>query len=190
MSKKIPSSWSLLTDDLHADCRIFEIRKQRFLRSSDRKEGDFFVLNTNDWVNVLALTPDDQLVMVNQYRYGTKDFSLEPPGGVVEQGEDPSLAGQRELQEETGYRGTDPEIIGSVSPNPAIMSNRCHFLLVREVEKTHEVAFDPNEELVTKLVAVSELVDLIRSGKITHSLAMNAIFHLFLKLGKVPKLSP
>jgi Asp-tRNA(Asn)/Glu-tRNA(Gln) amidotransferase B subunit len=62
--------------------------------------------------------------------------------------------------------------------------------LVREVEKTHEVAFDPNEELVTKLIAVSELVDLIRSGKITHSLAMNAIFHLLLKLGKAPKFSP
>ena len=102
MSEKTPSSWSLLKDDLHADCRIFEIRKQRFLRNSDRKQGDFFVLDTKDWVNVLALTSDDHLVMVRQFRYGTKDFSLEPPGGVVEDGEDPSLAGQRELLEETG----------------------------------------------------------------------------------------
>ena len=186
MSEKTPSSWSLLKDDLHADCRIFEIRKQRFLRNSDRKQGDFFVLDTNDWVNVLALTSDDHLVRVRQFRYGTKDFSLEPPGGVVEDGEDPSLAGQRELLEETGYCGKNAEIIGSVSPNPAIMSNRCHFLLVREVEKTGEVSFDPNEELVTELVSVSDLKDLIRRGKITHSLAMNAIFQLLLEIGKTP----
>ena len=66
--------WSLLKDDLYADCRIFEIRKQSFLRNSDRKQGDFFVLDTNDWVSVLALTSDDHLVMVRQFRYGTKDF--------------------------------------------------------------------------------------------------------------------
>ena len=93
---------------------------------------------------------------------------------------------QRELLEETGYCGNNAEIIGSVSPNPAIMSNRCHFLLVREVEKTGEVSFDPNEELVTELVSVSDLKDLIRRGKITHSLAMNAIFQLLLELGKTP----
>ena len=88
---------------LHADCRIFNVNKQRFRRKSDGVHGDFFVLDTNDWVNVLAITPEEQIVLVRQFRYGTQEFSLEPPGGVIEKGEDPIVAGLRELEEETGF---------------------------------------------------------------------------------------
>ena len=87
-------------------------------------EGDFYVLDTNDWVNVIALTPDHEIVLVRQFRYGSKEQSLEPPGGVVERGEDPLVAGLRELQEETGYVGELPELLGVVRPNAAILSNR------------------------------------------------------------------
>ena len=184
---KIPSSWTIKQDVLYSDCRIFEVRKQRFLRNSDKKNGDFFVLNSNDWVNVLAITQEEQLVMVRQFRYGTQSLSLEPPGGVIEKGENPLLAGRRELLEETGYEGKSLEIIGSVHPNSAIMSNRCYFLLVREVLKVSEVSFDPNEDLVTELIPLSKLESLIRSQTISHSLALNAIFHLLLKLNKIPE---
>jgi len=183
---KKPSSWKIIEDNLHSDCRIFEVRKQKFVRNSDHKKGEFFVLNSNDWVNVLALTKDDQLVMVRQYRYGTQSLSLEPPGGVIEKDEDPILAGQRELLEETGYKGESCEVIGSINPNSAIMSNRCFILMIPEVEKVTEVSFDPNEDLVTELVHLSKIEGLIRSQKITHSLALNAIFHLLLKLKKLP----
>jgi ADP-ribose pyrophosphatase len=178
------SSWSRLHDESHADCRIFKVRKSRFHRRSDQKEGDFFVLDTNDWVNVLALTKSEELVMVRQFRFGTEAFSLEPPGGVIEKGESPVLAGERELKEETGFTGKNSEIIGSVCPNSAIMSNRCHFLLVEEVEKTAPTSFDPNEELETVLVPLEELKNLAKKGKINHSLALNGIFHLLLFLGK------
>ena len=130
-----PSPWDLQEDKLHADCRIFEVRKQRLKRRSDGVEGEFFVLNTNDWVNVLALTPDEKIVLVRQFRYGSKEQSLEPPGGVVERGEDPVVAGLRELQEETGYVGDSPELLGVVRPNAAILSNRCHVILVRMPNK-------------------------------------------------------
>ena len=103
-----PSPWDLQEDKLHADCRIFEVRKQRLRRRSDHIEGDFYVLNTNDWVNVIALTPKEEIILVRQFRYGSKEQSLEPPGGVVEKGEDPLIAGLRELQEETGYVGDTP----------------------------------------------------------------------------------
>lgn len=182
MKTKIPSSWNLAEDVLHSDCRIFEVRKQRFIRQSDQKIGDFFVLNSKDWVNVLALTKSWELVMVRQFRYGTKDFSLEPPGGVIEAEEDPCFAGERELREETGYAGKNAEIIGSISPNPAIMSNQCHFLLIKDVEKVSKVSFDPNEDLSTEIVPLSELESLVKTGKVSHSLALNAILHLSLKL--------
>ena len=183
MSKKNePSPWDLKDDNLHADCRIFEVRKQRLIRRSDGLEGEFFVLNTNDWVNVLALTNDEKVVLVRQFRYGSKELSLEPPGGVVEKGEDPIFAGLRELQEETGYIGEDPELIGVVRPNAAILSNRCHVIFVRNVQKTAHLNFDKHEELITELYPVKELKEMVRSGKITHSIALNSVLMLLLKL--------
>ncbi|MEK9773454.1 MAG: NUDIX hydrolase [Opitutae bacterium] len=181
MNYKPPSSWDVEEDNLHADCRIFEVRKQRFRRKSDGLRGDFFVLDTNDWVNVLALTGSDELVLVRQYRYGSKEFSLEPPGGVVEKGEDPIFAGLRELQEETGYTGKDAELLGTVRPNSAILSNRCHIVMVRDVEKTKELNFDQHEELVTELYPVASVKEMVRKGEITHSIGLNAILMLLLK---------
>lgn len=180
MNSRDLSAWTRLRDDLHADCRIFDVRKSRFHRSSDQKEGDFFVLDTNDWVNVLAVTKKEELVLVRQFRFGTEEFSLEPPGGVIEKGESPVFAGERELKEETGFTGKSAKVIGTVFPNSAIMSNRCHFLLVDEVEKTAGTSFDPNEELETVLVPIAELKNLVKKGEITHSIALNGIFQLLL----------
>ena len=160
----------------------FEVRKQRLKRRSDGVEGEFFVLNTNDWVNVLALTPDEKIVLVRQFRYGSKEQSLEPPGGVVERGEDPVVAGLRELQEETGYVGDSPELLGVVRPNAAILSNRCHVILVRNAKQTAELNFDQHEELVTELYPVSDLKGMVRKGEITHSIGLNSVLMLLLKL--------
>ncbi|MEL0005198.1 MAG: NUDIX hydrolase [Opitutales bacterium] len=183
MSKpKEPSPWDMEENNLHADCRIFEVRKQRLKRRSDGLEGEFFVLDTNDWVNVLALTPDDKIILVRQFRYGSKEQSLEPPGGVVERGEDPVVAGLRELQEETGYVGEEPKLLGVVRPNAAILSNRCHVILVRNAQKTAELNFDQHEELVTELYPVKELKEMVRRGEITHSIGLNSIMMLLLEL--------
>jgi ADP-ribose pyrophosphatase len=183
MSKpKEPSPWDIQENTLHADCRIFEVRKQRLKRRSDGLEGDFFVLDTNDWVNVLALTPDDKIILVRQFRYGSKEQSLEPPGGVVERGEDPLVAGLRELQEETGYVGEEPKLLGVVRPNAAILSNRCHVILVRNAQKTAELNFDQHEELVTELYPVRVLKEMVRRGEITHSIGLNSIMMLLLEL--------
>jgi ADP-ribose pyrophosphatase len=180
--KKLPSSWDLQSEKLYANCRIFEVRERRFKRRSDGLEGDFYVLDTNDWVNVLAITPEQKIVLVRQFRFGSRENSLEPPGGVVEKGEDPIIAGIRELEEETGYVGQKPELIGSVRPNAAILSNRCHVVMVREVRKTAKLNFDQHEELVTELYPITMLKELVKSGEITHSIGLNSILMLLLEL--------
>ena len=185
MDKKenLPCKWELKKQELHSDCRIFEVFKRRFQRKSDGVEGDFFVLDTNDWVNVLAITPKEELVLVRQFRYGSQQFSLEPPGGVIEKNEDPIVAGLRELEEETGYVGQEAELIGSARPNAAILSNQCHFVLVQDAEKTADMNFDEHEELTTELHPLRNLRQMITEKKITHSIGLNAIFMLLLHFG-------
>lgn len=184
MSTNFPSKWKVIQDEIYADCRIFEVHKRKMIRESDQKEGEFYVIDSNDWVNVLAITSDQKIVLVRQFRYGNEQYSLEPPGGVIEKGEDPVEGGLRELVEETGFSGSEPKLIGSVFPNSAIMSNRCHFVLLHNVEKHNPVSFDPHEELETVLVPISELSNLIRSGEISHSIALNAILHLKMELDR------
>lgn len=134
------------------------------------------MVDTTDWVNVLALTGDDRLVLVNQYRYGIDDFSWEIPGGVIERGEDPVAAGVRELLEETGYSGRDARLLASVHPNPAFLSNRCHLVLVEDCRPSGQIAWDADEELEVAAVPVAEVYQRARAGGITHSLVLNALF--------------
>jgi len=112
---------------------------------------------------------------VRQFRFGIADFSLEIPGGVMEAGEDPVETGLRELREETGYTGAAARLLGSVHPNPAIQSNRCHYVLVENAVRAHDQEWDTDEEIAVELRPVEEVLALARSGGITHALVLNAL---------------
>jgi ADP-ribose pyrophosphatase len=159
-----------------AATRILELREVRYARAGGAAERDYTVIAAPDWVNVVALTPDGQLVLVRQFRFGIDDFSLEVPGGVIEPGEDPVAAGVRELAEETGFTGGPARLLGSVHPNPAIQDNRCHLVLVEGAVRTSAVAWDPDEEIETTTAPVAEVLAWARAGRITHSLVLCALF--------------
>ena len=170
-----PLRWEKLSTATHAKTRVFDVLMTRYRHPRRGVERDFVVMSAPDWVNVVALTTDDQLVLVRQFRYGIDEFSLEIPGGVIEAGEDPVLAGLRELQEETGFTGAPARLLGSVHPNPAIQSNRCHFVFVEAAVKSHELAWDADEEIHVTTLPVEEVLNLARSGGIVHGLVLNAL---------------
>jgi 8-oxo-dGTP pyrophosphatase MutT (NUDIX family) len=118
---------------------------------------------------------------VEQYRHGTQSITLEIPGGMVDPGEDMTVAGVRELREETGFIGDNAELIGVVEPNPAFQNNRCGTLLVRGVRQVAAQDLDPNEEIRVRLEPLERIPELIRSGAITHSLVVAAFHHLSLR---------
>jgi 8-oxo-dGTP pyrophosphatase MutT (NUDIX family) len=126
-------------------------------------------------VNVIAVTPDQRLVLVRQFRYGIDAFSLEIPGGVMDAGEDPVEAGLRELREETGYSGVRARLLGSVHPNPAFQSNRAHFVLVEAATPSHELEWDTDEEIEVLVEPIERVLAMARNGGITHSLVLNAL---------------
>jgi ADP-ribose pyrophosphatase len=172
-----PSRWVRGRERSLAATRILDLREVRYRHPGRGTEGDFTVIAAPDWVNVLALTPEGHLVLVRQFRFGIGAFSLEVPGGVIEAGEDPLAAGVRELAEETGFAGGPARLLGSVHPNPAIQNNRCHLVLVEGAVRSGAVAWDPDEEIETTTAPVAEVLAWARSGRITHSLVLCALFH-------------
>ncbi|HLP02612.1 MAG TPA: NUDIX hydrolase [Opitutaceae bacterium] len=173
-----PSVWERLADAAVDHFRVFRVRRTRYRHPRDRREGEFVVIESNDWVNVLALTDDGRMVLVRQFRFGVHDFTLEIPGGVIETGEDPVAAGVRELREETGFVGRDARLLAQVRPNPAIQANRCHFVLVEGCVPTASTQLDPFEEIEVSLLPVDEVIAQAERGEITHALVIDALFFL------------
>jgi 8-oxo-dGTP pyrophosphatase MutT (NUDIX family) len=170
--------WKKVGSRQVGDFRIFKMRSDICVNPRTGKEHDFYVFDTVDWVNVIAVTPDQHLVMVEQYRHGSNTVELEIPGGMMDPHEtDPVIAGARELREETGYAGEQARELGKVWSNPAIMNNTTFTVLVENCELKHSLELDSGEDLTTKLIPVGEIPKLVADGKIRHSLVVVALFH-------------
>lgn len=185
-----PSRWEKRGETIVTRTRIFDLRTAYYRHPVRKTEREFYVVHSPDWVNVIALTPDRQLVLVNQFRFGVDDFSIEIPGGVMDLGEDPVAAGLRELREETGFVGKNARIIGRVHSNPAILSNTCHFVFVEEAVREAELDWDPDEEIEMLSLPVEDVYQWAYEGRITHSLVLDALLcfrPLWEKIKATPK---
>ena len=179
--------WQKISSRLLGDFRVFTIRADRKVSPRTKVEHEFFVIDSVNWVNVIARTPDQHLVMIEQYRHGSNTVELEIPGGLIDPHDpSPEAAGLRELREETGYAGQNARRIGQVFPNPAIMSNTCYTVMVEDCRCLHPVQFDHTEELVTRLIPVAEVPELVRQGTIRHCLVVAALYHFELCRGLKP----
>jgi ADP-ribose pyrophosphatase len=171
--------WTLLNSAVVFVCRIFTLKRDSYRSPRTGNAHDFFVLDSPDWVNVIPLTAEKEVILVRQYRLGTNQFSLEIPGGMLDPGESPGEAAARELLEETGFSGDDPEPIGAVHPNPAINTNRCHTYLVRNAVQRTQPRQDSTEDIEVESVPLAQIPELIRDGRITHALVIAAFYWYF-----------
>jgi ADP-ribose pyrophosphatase len=168
--------WKKVSTKQLGDFRIFKLRSDTYISPRTEKEHDFFVLESVHWVNVIAITPDQQLVMVEQFRFGSGRVELEIPGGMMDPDEtDPVATAVRELREETGYEGEQARILGRIQANPAILNNICYTVLIENCRLKHSVEFDQGEDLATTLVPVSDVPQLVADEKIGHSLVVVAL---------------
>ena len=172
------NKWKTVSEESIGDFRIFSMREITAKSPRTKEEHPFIVLDGNDWINIIALTPEKKIVLVKQYRFGTSKSELEIPGGIIEKGEDPMEAGIRELKEETGYVGTKARYLGHIDPNPAFQTNKCHTILVEDCQKVDEQNLDPGEDIQVEIVSTQKMENYINEGTIRHSLVISA-FRLY-----------
>lgn len=175
---QVPERWDLLDDTLLTPCRVWELRARRYRHPSNGKEGEFYYLNSRDWVVVIARTVEGDLILVRQFRWGSDALSWELPGGIIDAGEDPIEAGLRELQEETGYQAESGRLIGTCRPNPAIMNNRCHVVFADNCRLSESgTNWDEHEEMEIRVLPEAQVMDWAKNGEIRHALALVGLFY-------------
>jgi len=177
-------TWKRILSEEIADCRIFQLRRDISVCSDGSDEQHtFYCLECTDWVNIIPITKNKEVVMIEQYRHGIEEITLEIPGGMVDDEEDAQAAALRELLEETGYAPREVVALGKSRPNPAIQNNWVHHFLALDVEQKQQPVFDKTEHTVIRFIPVDEISSLIQDEKITHSLVV-AAFHRFSLLQK------
>jgi 8-oxo-dGTP pyrophosphatase MutT (NUDIX family) len=171
-----PKPWKLLSRGEARDYRILTVRQDRAVNPRNGSELSITMVECPDWINVVPVTKDGRVVFIRQFRFGTWANTLEVPGGVVEPGEEPLAAAGRELEEETGYVAGRIVPLGFVHPNPAYQTNRCHSFIALDCEQVHGGRPDESEDIQVELRAQDEVAELIRSGQVTHSLVLTALY--------------
>ena len=142
-------------------------------------------LEFRTWAAVLAITKDQQVVLVRQFRHGAQDVFWEFPGGVVQDGENPLDGARRELSEETGYTSSNMIEVGKFYPNPALQTNVMHAYLAYDVEKTDVQELDDAEDIEVHLVSLDELIAMTKRGEFRHGLQVAALFHALAYMNRI-----
>ena len=173
--------WKCIRSGPSRSFRVFSIRTDTTLSPRTGKEHDFYVIESRDWINIIPLTDDHQVVMVRQYRHGSREVTLEIPGGLVDPGDTPEKAATRELLEETGHQAKKWMKIGVVNPNPALFNNRCHTFLARNINRVTDPKPDQTEDIEVVFVPLAKIPELILKGEIDHAMVINAFTWYFFR---------
>lgn len=172
-------SWKISHSQIVGQHRIFRVREDVAIRPWDQRSQNFVVLECPDWVNVIPINSNNEVLFVHQFRHGIKEVTLEIPGGMVDpEDTNPEIAARRELLEETGAIGKEWIFLGKCSPNPAFQDNFCHHFLALNTNITTKTSPDSNEQLAVEWIALEKIPEYMNSGKIIHSLVIAAFFAL------------
>ena len=167
--------WRVVASRLLLERRWLTLHEQRVVLPTGAEIDEFHLIESPDWVGILATTEDDRVVVVEQYRHGAARAGLELPAGVIDAGETPHDAARRELSEETGFEAGELELLSTVYPEPARHTNRAYFYVAPRAVKRGEPRLDESEHLVVRLLSREDLLAAIDSGALVHGSHVGAI---------------
>jgi 8-oxo-dGTP pyrophosphatase MutT (NUDIX family) len=170
-----PPLWEVVESEMLQDCAVFRVRRDHARSPRTGQIHPFYGIEADGWVNVVPVTAAGEVVLVRQYRHGTREVTLEIPGGIIDPGENPDVAAEREMLEETGFGGGRLTPLGSVNPNPALFANRVHTFVAEGVEPRQAIQQVGTEETAVVLLPGGEVRNAIESGQIDHALVVVAL---------------
>jgi 8-oxo-dGTP pyrophosphatase MutT (NUDIX family) len=175
--------WTLLHSTRKFSDRLIAVDHDRYRLEETGRTNDFTVIRTSDWINVIPVTAEGNLVFIRQFRHGIREVTLEIPGGAIDAGDsDPAAAAKRELREETGFESAEWEPLGFVTPNPALQNNRCHTYLATKAFRAGPPRFDAYERIEVEILSRAEAARALRDGTVHHGLVL-AAFGLYFAAG-------
>ncbi len=178
-------SWKILSTEYVHKGPWATLRSDRCEMPDGTIVPGYFVLEYPNWVNAVAITEDNKVLIVKQYRHAAGIVATEIPGGVIDEGEQPQDAVRRELLEETGYRFDDIELLATIYPNPATANNVTYLYLARGGKKVAGQALDEHEEIIVEELTIQEAKQLLMENKITQALHCTALFYGLMKIGEI-----
>lgn len=180
-----PRAWERVSSERLGDYEMFRVRRDRARSPRDGTVQEFNIAEAPDGVTLVALTPDRELVLVEQFRHPHRRVTLETPSGIVDEGEPPVEAAVRELREETGYEGRSAELIGTLDLNPSWQTTRVHVVAVRDAVRSAPRDNDEGEDTRVRLVPWDQVLDRVRGGELDSCVAVSALA-LFRWSGRAP----
>lgn len=172
-------SWEIIKSEPGPNLVLFQARYDWVKNPRNEKSFKAVILESRDWVNIVAVTPEKKVLVVQQFRFGASKNTIEIPAGIVETGEPPQQAAMRELEEETGYTSNNWQSLGWFEPNSAFLNNVCHSFLALDVVKTHPINLDEGEEILLQEFSLDEILQSIEQGKMRNSLSVLALSRVF-----------
>lgn len=176
MNKK-DLKWKVLESKELARFGYFRLRKDRCELPDGRIMPGYYTMEFSDWVNIIPVTKNKKIVLIEQYRHSVEETTIEIPGGSANPDlkEDLQAAAVRELTEETGYTSNKVEYLGYHYPNPALLSNKMHTYIAWDCERTQEQELDPYEDIHVFEASLDELKEMIKDGRIKHSIILSSL---------------
>ena len=165
--------------------RWLTVRADRCITSDGVEVDPYYVLEALDWVHILAMDSDKNILIVRQYRHAAGIITVEVPCGEIEPGESPVEAAKRELKEETGGAAERFEKLGSFYPNPARLNNRIHTFLAFDIKIIGKQALDETEQIEYEFVTIHKLLKMIETGEFSQGLHVASVLMGLRKLGLI-----
>ena len=180
--------WKVLESKELYRAGLFRLRGDRCELPDHRVMPRYYVMEFLNWVNIVPLTTDRKIVLVEQYRHAAAEVFLEIPGGSMDlpidgKSEDPLEAAVRELREETGYVPTRTELVCSHFPNPSMQNNLMHTFIGYDCKLVQAPEPDQYEDIRVVTKTIPEVVELLLSGQMTHSIVTASLLYALPKLG-------
>ena len=179
MDENEEKSWDIIRSEQGPNLVLFQARYDWVRNPRNAKSMKAVILESADWVNIVAVTPEKKIVTVKQFRFGVAKTTVEIPAGIIDKGEPPEQAAARELSEETGYIASTWKYLGWFEANPAFLNNVCHSWLALDVVKTHSPHLDEGEEISVHELSLEEIRKEIEQGNMRNSLTILALSRVF-----------